>query len=168
MIPGSIDATSDNALETRNLALTSTFVVQGTCTGIVFAIGDKTVMGRIVAMSGETKFKLTTVQREVWFFTKIISALALGLFVISIIVWAAWLRKSFPGFEDASGAIINSIGCLTAFVPQVWHLVFHDIFSTNLLNDRVYQSASPCLLPSSRSAWPSVTFWSRIWRQSRR
>lgn len=120
MIPGSVDATSDNALETRNLALTSTFVVQGSCIGVVFAIGDKTVMGRIVAMSGETKFKLTTVQREVWFFTKIISSLALSLFIISIIVWSAWLRKSFPGYETASGAIINSIGCLTAFVPQVW------------------------------------------------
>ncbi|KAI0687168.1 calcium ATPase transmembrane domain M-containing protein [Cytidiella melzeri] len=118
MIPGAVDATSNNVLETRNLALTSTFVVQGNCTGVVFAIGDKTVMGRIVAMSGETKFKLTTVQREVWFFTKIISTLALSLFIISIIIWAAWLRKSFPGFETASGAIINSIGCLTAFVPQ--------------------------------------------------
>ena len=119
MIPGSIDPTSDNALETRNLALTSTFVVQGSCTGVVFAIGDRTVMGRIVAMSGETKFKLTTVQREVWFFTKIISSLALFMFIVSIIIWAAWLRTSFPGYETASGAIINSIGCLTAFVPQV-------------------------------------------------
>lgn len=118
-IPGCLHPTSSNALETRNLALTSTFVVQGNCKGVVFAIGDKSVMGRIVAMSSETKFKLTTVQREVWFFTKIVSALALSLFCISIIVWAAWLRKSFPGFETASGAIINSIGCLTAFVPQV-------------------------------------------------
>ncbi|KAH9848973.1 calcium ATPase transmembrane domain M-containing protein [Lenzites betulinus] len=118
MIPGTLDATSHNALETRNLALTSTFVVQGTCTGIVFAIGDKTVMGRIVAMSGKTKLELTTVQREIWYFTKIISTLALGLFCIALIVWAAWLRKSFPGFETASQAIVNSIGCLTAFVPQ--------------------------------------------------
>jgi sodium/potassium-transporting ATPase subunit alpha len=43
----------------------STFVVQGTCTGVVFAIGDKTTMGRIVAMSGETKFKMTTIQKYV-------------------------------------------------------------------------------------------------------
>ena len=119
MIPGTLDITSENALETRNLALTSTFVVQGSCTGVVFAIGDKSVMGRIVAMSGATKFKLTTVQREVWFFTKIVSTLALGLFVIAIVVWAAWLRTSYPDYETASGAIINSIGCLTAFVPQV-------------------------------------------------
>jgi sodium/potassium-transporting ATPase subunit alpha len=119
MIPGVVDPTSQNALETRNLALTSTFVVQGTCVGVVFAIGDRSIMGRIVAMSGEAKFKLTTVQQEVWFFTKIVSGLALSLFSLAIIIWAAWLRTSFPLFETASGAIINSIGCLTAFVPQV-------------------------------------------------
>ena len=119
MIPGTVLSTSDNAMETRNLALNSTFVVQGKCTGVVFATGDRSIMGRIVAMSGDTKFKLTTVQKEVWFFTKIISAVALLLFCISIIVWGAWLRVTFPGFESASGAIINSIGCLTAFVPQV-------------------------------------------------
>lgn len=62
-VPGAIHSTSQNALETRNLALASTFVVQGTCTGVVFAIGDRTIMGRIVAMSGETKFKMTTIQK---------------------------------------------------------------------------------------------------------
>ncbi|KAH9930428.1 calcium ATPase transmembrane domain M-containing protein [Epithele typhae] len=85
---------------------------------VVFAVGDKSVMGRIVAMSGATKFKLTTVQKEVWFFTKIISTLALGLFALSLIVWAGWVRKAYPGYATASSAIINSIGCLTAFVPQ--------------------------------------------------
>jgi magnesium-transporting ATPase (P-type) len=80
MIPGSLDATADNALETRNLALTSTFVTQGNCLGVVFATGDRTVMGRLVKMSGETKFKLTTIQKEIWFFTKVISSIALSLF----------------------------------------------------------------------------------------
>jgi sodium/potassium-transporting ATPase subunit alpha len=115
MIPGTVNSTSPNALEILNLALNSTFVVQGTCTGVVFAIGDRSIMGRIVAMSGETKFKLTTVQKEVWFFTKIISGVALSLFCISIIVWGAWLRKSYPGYENASGAIINVIGSFYGF-----------------------------------------------------
>jgi sodium/potassium-transporting ATPase subunit alpha len=119
MIPGVVDATSESALETRNIALTSTFVVQGTCKGVVFAVGDKSVMGRLVAMSGDKKFKLTTVQKEVWFFTKIISAVALSFFGIAMLVWGTWLRTSYPGYATASGAIINSIGCLTAFVPQV-------------------------------------------------
>ena len=65
-VPGGIDCTADNAFETHNLALASTFVVQGTCTGVVFAIGHNTVMGRIVAMAGETKFKMTTIQKYVF------------------------------------------------------------------------------------------------------
>lgn len=143
MIPGTLETTSQNALETHNLALTSTFVVQGNCTGVVFAIGDKSVTGRIVAMSGETKFKLTTVQREVWFFTKIISGLALLLFCISIIVWGAWLRKTYPGYETASEAIINSIGCLTAFVPQVcYSLCYHPFLpGLTISTTRVFLSA---------------------------
>jgi sodium/potassium-transporting ATPase subunit alpha len=141
MVPGEVHSTSDNALESHNLALTSTFVVQGACTGVVFAIGDKSVMGVLVAMSGTTKFKLTTVQREVWFFTKIVSGLAIMLFCLSIIVWAAWLRKAYPGFEDASTAIINSIGCLTAFVPQVSRLLLdHSLPSSIDQLSRVFLS----------------------------
>ncbi|KAG2068577.1 calcium ATPase [Suillus decipiens] len=118
MVPGAVDATSDNDLETRNLALTSTFVVQGTCRGVVFATGDRTVMGRLVKMSGETKFKLTTIQRELWFFTKIVSYLALFFFCLSILLYGVWLRISYPGYDTLSSAIVNSIACLTAFVPQ--------------------------------------------------
>ncbi|EJD43838.1 calcium ATPase [Auricularia subglabra TFB-10046 SS5] len=117
-VAATVEPTSENALETKNLALMSTFLVSGSCSGIVFQLGDNSVMGRLVRMASNTKFKMTTIQREVWFFTKIISCLALGLFCLSIIVWAAWLRKSYPGYETASGAIVNSIGCLTAFVPQ--------------------------------------------------
>lgn len=76
-------------------------------------------MGRLVLMSANTKFKMTTIQKEVWFFTKIVSGLALGLFSLAIIVWGASTRVIHPGFATASAAIINSIGCLTAFVPQV-------------------------------------------------
>lgn len=121
MIPGVLTATSNNALETRNLALNSTFVTQGTCTGITFATGDRTVMGRLVSMSGEKKFKLTTIQKEVWFFTKIISCLALFFFLFSLLLFGVWLRTTYPGYDTTSTAIVNSIGCLTAFVPQVHH-----------------------------------------------
>ncbi|KAG2036278.1 E1-E2 ATPase-domain-containing protein [Suillus americanus] len=97
MVSGTLHATSDNALETRNLVLTSTFVVQGTCHGVVFATGDRTVMGRLVKMSGETEFKLSTIQGEVWFFTKIVSYVALFFFSLSILLYGVWLRTSYPG-----------------------------------------------------------------------
>jgi len=107
---------------------------QGSCTGIVFAIGDNSVMGRLVSMSSRNKSELTTIQKEIMIFTKIISGVAISAFCIctpsfvplmlwlspatALIVWAVWLRTSYPGFISPSSAIINSIGCLTAFVPQ--------------------------------------------------
>ncbi|KAL4065657.1 hypothetical protein V8B97DRAFT_2105594 [Scleroderma yunnanense] len=118
MIPGVLNATSNNALETRNLALNSTFVTQGSCTGITFATGDRTVMGRLVSMSGDKKFKLTTIQKEVWFFTRTISVVALFFFILSLVLYGVWLRTSYPNYDTTSTAIVNSIGCLTAFVPQ--------------------------------------------------
>ena len=156
--PRTVLCTSDNAMETRNLALNSTFVVQGKCKGVVFATGDRTIMGRIVAMSGETKFKLTTVQKEVWFFTKIISALALVFFCISIIVWAAWLRNSFPGFESPTGAIIKSIGSLTAFVPQVrtYRDYLHPRPVVYVVFSRVYRYALRCPSLSLPDEWPLI------------
>ncbi|KAG2133792.1 E1-E2 ATPase-domain-containing protein [Suillus bovinus] len=118
MVPGALDATSNNTLETRNLILTSTFVVQGTCHGVVFATGDRTIMGCLIKMLGEMKFKLTTIQKKVWFFTKIISCLALFFFLLLLLLYGVWLRMSYPGYDTMSSAIVNSIGCLTTFVLQ--------------------------------------------------
>ena len=53
-----------------------------------------------------------------------------------MIVWAAWLNKAFPGFENASTAIINSIGCLTAFVPQVKHFIYHRWLSADQISNQ--------------------------------
>ncbi|KAH9273379.1 hypothetical protein BASA83_004381 [Batrachochytrium salamandrivorans] len=86
-VAGSITPSETNPLQTRNLALSSTFVVQGNGVGVVFAIGDQSIMGRIVAMS------------------------------VSMLTWAFWLRVSYPGYMTLSGALLNAIGCLTAFVP---------------------------------------------------
>jgi magnesium-transporting ATPase (P-type) len=55
MVPGTVKSTSDNAMETRNLALNSTIVVQGTCAGVVFATGNKTIMGRIVTQDSSSQ-----------------------------------------------------------------------------------------------------------------
>jgi len=39
-------------------------------------------MGRIVSMSAATKIKMTTIQKEIWFFTKIISTVSISMFCI--------------------------------------------------------------------------------------
>ncbi|KAJ3236078.1 hypothetical protein HDU81_011195 [Chytriomyces hyalinus] len=117
-VSGTVEATEENPLETRNLAFSSTFVVQGTAVGVVFAVGDDTLMGIIIKLSGEQKFKLTTIQKELQFFTIIISSLALLFFTLSMIVYATWIRQDHASYETLSVAIVNALGCLTAFVPQ--------------------------------------------------
>ena len=48
MISGTVISPSDNAVETRNLALNFTVVAQGKYTSVVFTTGIRTITGRIV------------------------------------------------------------------------------------------------------------------------
>jgi sodium/potassium-transporting ATPase subunit alpha len=48
---GTTESTATDYFDSSNIALCSTFVVQGFCEGIVFATGDATVMGKLVEMS---------------------------------------------------------------------------------------------------------------------
>ncbi|KAJ3167541.1 hypothetical protein HDU87_001490 [Geranomyces variabilis] len=117
-VSGTVEPTEKNVLESANIALSSSFCVQGTAKGVVFAIGDDTIMGRIIGLSSQQATTHTPLQKELWRFTLIISSLALSLFSLSIIFWATYLQRDHNGFFSLSVAIINSIGCLTAFVPQ--------------------------------------------------
>lgn len=117
-VAGTVEPTSENPLETKNVALSSTFVLRGRGRGVVIQIGDNTVIGQILKMSSKQKTVKTPIQAELDFFTVIISAVAVTLFGISMLVWVFWIRKSYPNYATASTAIINAIGCLTAFVPQ--------------------------------------------------
>lgn len=108
----SIIATDDNPLETRNLALSSTFVVQGSGTGLVFAIGDETVIGRIFKMSTKEKEGRTILQKELDRLTLIISVCAIVSFSLAMLVWGVYTKRVYPGFADLKTAIINSIGIL--------------------------------------------------------
>lgn len=43
--------TSENPLETQNIAFYSTNVVEGTCKAVVFQTGDKTIIGRLATLT---------------------------------------------------------------------------------------------------------------------
>ncbi|KAJ3269383.1 hypothetical protein HDV01_001458 [Terramyces sp. JEL0728] len=118
LVNGAVDPTDENPLESKNLALSSTFVVRGKAKGIVFQTGDETIIGQIVQMSGKQKESMTPIQKEINFFTVIISCLAVTFFVVSVLAWVFWIKNSYPGYETLANAMVNSLGCLTAFVPQ--------------------------------------------------
>ncbi|CEP00981.1 unnamed protein product (mitochondrion) [Plasmodiophora brassicae] len=117
-VPGSITMTHENPLETRNLALSSTFVVQGTGVGVVFATGDDAVIGRIFHMSTKQVEEPTLLQKEINRFTIYVSTAAVLMFSSALAVWGLWTRHAHPGFANLNQALTNAMGCLTSLVPQ--------------------------------------------------
>ncbi|XP_037068453.1 sodium/potassium-transporting ATPase subunit alpha-B-like [Pollicipes pollicipes] len=105
------ESTSENPLETKNLAFFSTNAVEGTCRGIVINIGDNTVMGRIAGLTSGLDSGKTPIAIEIEHFIHIITAVAVFLGVTFFIV-ALVLKYQFVD------AVIFLIGIIVANVPE--------------------------------------------------
>nr|WBB44915.1 Na+/K+-ATPase alpha 2 [Chrysogorgia stellata] len=105
------DFTSENPLETKNLAFFSTNAVEGTCKGVVISIGDNTVMGRIAGLASGLETGATPIAKEIAHFIHIITGVAVFLgvsfFIIAFILGYPWLD-----------AVIFLIGIIVANVPE--------------------------------------------------
>merc|ERR1711935_988471 len=103
--------THENPLETKNLAFFSTNAVEGTAKGIVVAIGDDTVMGRIAGLVSGLESGDTPIAKEIAHFIHIITGVAVFLgvtfFIIAFILGYHWLD-----------AVIFLIGIIVANVPE--------------------------------------------------
>ncbi|XP_066948282.1 sodium/potassium-transporting ATPase subunit alpha isoform X1 [Macrobrachium rosenbergii] len=103
--------TSENPLETRNLAFFSTNAVEGTAKGIVINIGDNTVMGRIAGLASGLETGETPIAKEINHFIHIITGVAVFLgvtfFIIAFILGYHWLD-----------AVVFLIGIIVANVPE--------------------------------------------------
>ncbi|CAG5135194.1 unnamed protein product, partial [Candidula unifasciata] len=105
------DFTHENPLETRNLAFFSTNAVEGTASGIVVKVGDKTVIGRIATLTSGLEVGETPIAKEIAHFIHIITfcAVFVGVlfFIIAFILGYNWLD-----------AVIFLIGIIVAWVPE--------------------------------------------------
>jgi sodium/potassium-transporting ATPase subunit alpha len=117
-IPGTVDATDDNVLETHNVAMMGTHCVNGSAIGVVTSTGDRTMMGRIAKLSLSDTGALTTLQIEIRRFVLIIATLSITVGTICISTWAGWLRVAYPGYLSLSAALVATISVLVAFVPE--------------------------------------------------
>lgn len=117
-IPGAVEPTESNFLETKNIAFLGTHVCNGNATGIVVLTGQRTVMGRINKLTNDDKDKSTQLQKEISRFVFIIIGLTVTLVVIMLIAWLAWLRKDHPGFLSTVGILTNLMSLVVAFIPE--------------------------------------------------
>ncbi|KAH7014543.1 cation-transporting ATPase pma1 [Microdochium trichocladiopsis] len=117
-IEGSIDCTDPNFLESHNIALMGTLVVNGGGTGVVILTGNRSVMGRIAQAMSDVKEKLTLIQQEIWRFVYIIVAFTITLALLIVIAWAAWLRRDHPDYMGVVAMLNNVMGCVVAFIPE--------------------------------------------------
>ncbi|KAL2204669.1 calcium ATPase [Sarocladium strictum] len=117
-VSGTVDHTDTNYLETHNIGLQGTHCILGSCTGIVVAIGDQTVFGRIASLTNEPKIKMTTLEKEVLHFVIIIASIMIAMITVVCIIWGAFLRKEHPDFINVPTLIVNCVSVAIAFIPE--------------------------------------------------
>lgn len=117
-IEGAIDMTDNNFLESRNIALMGTLVVNGGGIGVVVLTGPRSVMGRIAKATASTQERATLIQKEIWRFVIIIVGLTIILALIILLTWAGWLRKDHYSFMTVTDMLDDVMGCVVAFIPE--------------------------------------------------
>ncbi|KAJ2063649.1 hypothetical protein GGI17_001585 [Coemansia sp. S146] len=114
---GTVNYTNENYLETRNMAMMGANITQGQCTGVVVATGDRSVLGRVTQLTLRKKAARTILQIEVHRLVNGLTTVSLVVGALFILLWAVWLRTSYPGFMSVSDALANGFGVLVTFVP---------------------------------------------------
>ena len=98
-------------LETKNMVFMSTFVVEGSGSGMVINTGDDTAIGKVTALASSIKNNETIISKEINIFIEnmISFAICLGItfFIIAIILGYHWLD-----------AVIFFFGTIVAMVPE--------------------------------------------------
>jgi sodium/potassium-transporting ATPase subunit alpha len=110
-LPRSSECTSENPLESKNMAFFSSNAVEGTCTGVVVKTGDGTVMGRIAQLTSNIVEERTPIAAEISHFIHIITTVAVFLgfsfFIIGLVLQYELLE-----------AAVYLIGIIVANVPE--------------------------------------------------
>ncbi|KAJ7085621.1 hypothetical protein C8R43DRAFT_1244958 [Mycena crocata] len=117
-IAATVDATDKNFMESRNIALQGTLCTSGSGVGIAVGLGDGTVFGRIAKQAISERPVRTTLEIEIFRFVLIIGGLALGVATLIVILWAAWLRRYYPGFITVPVLLIDCVSVAVAFIPE--------------------------------------------------
>ncbi|KAH8888990.1 calcium ATPase [Thozetella sp. PMI_491] len=117
-IDGAVDSTDGSFLESRNIALMGTMVVNGSGVGVVVLTGPRSVMGRIASATASAKQRVPLIQKEIWRFVYIIVCLTICLALLILLTWVGWLRVQHPNYMDTVAMLNDVMGCVVAFIPE--------------------------------------------------
>lgn len=117
-LAASVDSTDENYLETRCIGMQGTHCVSGSCTGLVVATGDRTVFGRIAALTQQPKTKRTPLEKEILHFVIIICSCMITVITIVLFTWGFWLRRDYPDYISVPTLIVDVVSVAIAFIPE--------------------------------------------------
>ncbi|KAL4772526.1 P-type ATPase [Aspergillus nidulans var. acristatus] len=117
-VPGTVDSTNNNFLETNSIGLQGTYCVSGAAPGLVMGTGDQTFFGRIAGLSNGRRTEMTPMQKEILRFVLIIVCFVVVFVLIIVIVWAAYLHKNHPNSINIPTLIVGCVSVGIAFIPE--------------------------------------------------
>ncbi|UJR07674.1 hypothetical protein I4U23_011960 [Adineta vaga] len=113
-----VECTHTTMLESKNIVYCSSMIEQGTGEGVVIAIGDQTMIGRMSKLTqGNGGDEITGLHRE---FNRFLLFVCIGTVIavaILWITWGVWLQRDHPTFVTYNNNIVNSVGMIVAFLP---------------------------------------------------
>ncbi|CDR37574.1 CYFA0S01e12464g1_1 [Cyberlindnera fabianii] len=112
------DEVGSNYLESSSIGFQGTFCVGGSGYALVISTGDNTVFGQIAKLSAEPKKGLSPLQVEIFRFVGALVAIIITLIILVVILWAAWLRKSYPDWISVAVLIVDLTSVSVAFIPE--------------------------------------------------
>ena len=102
--------------EAKNITFNSSQCLEGEAIGVVYATGDRTLIGKIARLASQTTTVDTTLQKEVKGFVK---KLTIFSFIMGLVFFAIGLGRNGTGKTQAIDSFINGfIVVLIANVPE--------------------------------------------------
>eukprot|EP01097_Dermamoeba_algensis_P002438 TRINITY_DN1964_c0_g1_i1.p1 TRINITY_DN1964_c0_g1~~TRINITY_DN1964_c0_g1_i1.p1 ORF type:complete len:1106 (-),score=300.09 TRINITY_DN1964_c0_g1_i1:113-3430(-) len=117
-ISATVNATDRNFMESKNMVFMGSSIIEGTAVGVVVAISNDTVMGKIARLTNSSEGADTPLKKEITRFVIIIVSLVVATSIIIAVSWAFWLRPTYPDFLTLSNLIVTIIGAVVAFLPD--------------------------------------------------
>ncbi|KAF1808571.1 Na/K ATPase alpha 1 subunit [Eremomyces bilateralis CBS 781.70] len=113
-----VDSNENNYLETPCIGMAGTHCVSGHAVAVIVSTGDRSVFGRLAKLTSTPDTGFTLLEKEICYFVAAIVSIMITMVLISVTIWAAWLRKDHPEWISVSLLIVSCVSIAVAFIPE--------------------------------------------------